>query len=111
MKTYFTYILECSDGSFYTGITNNLERRLQEHNEGINKGCYTFKRRPVEIKWYNEFRRPMEAIRLEKQIKRWSRKKKIALIEGRNHDLIALSKNYTEYGKPDPNETFSKNSD
>ncbi len=42
MKRYYVYILKCSDNSYYTGFTNNIERRLNEHNSGINKECYTF---------------------------------------------------------------------
>jgi putative endonuclease len=51
MKTghnYYVYIVQCSDGHYYTGVTNDLDRRLWEHNTGYNKDCYTFKRRPVE---------------------------------------------------------------
>ncbi|WP_333968228.1 GIY-YIG nuclease family protein [Aquimarina algiphila] len=42
MKYYYAYIVECSDGSFYTGMTNDLERRMNEHNEGKKLGCYTY---------------------------------------------------------------------
>jgi putative endonuclease len=49
MKYYHVYILQCSDGSFYTGITNDIERRLIEHESGENKNSYTFKRRPVTL--------------------------------------------------------------
>ena len=44
MKTYFVYILECANEFLYIGITNNIERRVQEHSEGLNKNCYTFNR-------------------------------------------------------------------
>ncbi|WP_439129983.1 GIY-YIG nuclease family protein, partial [Polaribacter sp.] len=47
MKTYFVYILKCSDNLLYTGITNNIERRFNEHQKGLNKNCFTFKRRPL----------------------------------------------------------------
>lgn len=111
MKTYYTYIVLCSDGSFYTGMTNDLDRRMKEHNEGLNPTCYTFKRRPLELKWHKENNRPMDAIKLGKQIKGWSKKKKVALIEGKINDLINLSKNYSEYGHPDLGKSSSTSSD
>ena len=49
MKTYFVYILKCSDSLLYVGVTNNLERRFLEHQKGLNKNCFTFKRRPLEL--------------------------------------------------------------
>ncbi|MDZ7742870.1 MAG: GIY-YIG nuclease family protein [Bacteroidota bacterium] len=81
MKTnYYVYILQCGDNSFYTGITNNLERRLKQHQAGINPDCYTFTRRPLHLVYYEIYIDPKLAIEHEKKIKRWSRKKKIALI-------------------------------
>ena len=76
---YYVYILECNDKSYYTGITNDLERRIIEHNTGFVKGCYTYTRRPVILKYYSHFFDVNQAIALEKQIKGWSRKKKEAL--------------------------------
>lgn len=99
MKTYFVYILKCTDDSFYTGMTNNLERRLFEHNVGIDKESYTFKRRPVELVWFEMFTEPTQAIIIEKKIKGWSRRKKQALIDEDWDKLVRYSKNYTEYGK------------
>lgn len=49
MRIYYVYILKCSDGSYYTGVTNCLERRFAEHVDGRNVTCYTFSRRPVEL--------------------------------------------------------------
>ncbi|WP_306468576.1 GIY-YIG nuclease family protein [Aestuariibaculum lutulentum] len=49
MKTYFVYILKCSDNSFYTGITNSMERRLHEHQVGKDIEVYTYTRRPVTL--------------------------------------------------------------
>jgi putative endonuclease len=80
MKKYYVYILKCSDKSYYTGITNNIERRLDEHNEGINDNAYTHDRRPVELVFTMEFNDVNEAIAFEKQVKGWSRKKKEAII-------------------------------
>lgn len=50
MKYYYTYIVECSDGSFYTGMTNDLERRMNEHNAGNKPDSYTYDKRPVILK-------------------------------------------------------------
>ncbi|MEO6908524.1 MAG: GIY-YIG nuclease family protein [Abditibacteriaceae bacterium] len=82
MKVYFVYILRCSDASYYTGITNDVEQRISDHNAGIDPDSYTFSRRPVELCYTASFKNPNEAIAFEKQIKGWSRKKKEALIEG-----------------------------
>ncbi|NTW33107.1 MAG: GIY-YIG nuclease family protein [Bacteroidetes bacterium] len=76
------YILQCSDNSYYTGVTNNLERRLSEHNSVYGENCYTCSRRPVRLMWFENFQTPMQAILIEKKIKRWTRKKKEALING-----------------------------
>lgn len=97
MISYYVYILKCSDDSFYTGISNSLERRVYEHQNGIDQKCYTYKRRPIELVWFEEFTNPNEAILKEKQLKGWSRKKKIALIEQNYDKLIEFSKNYTQY--------------
>ncbi len=98
MKTYYVYIVECSDKSFYIGFTSNLNKRLDEHNGGLHQDAYTFKRRPVVLKWFEQFKDPTHAIQLEKQLKGWSRRKKIALIEENWEKLVEYSKNYTQYG-------------
>ena len=85
-------VLQCSDDSYYTGVTNNLERRLKEHQEGIYSSSYTHSRRPVILKWYSEAISPNQAIALEKQIKGWTRRKKEALIN-KNWDKL---KEYAE---------------
>ncbi len=89
---YYVYILKCADGKYYTGVTNNLERRLVEHNEGINKNSYTYTRRPLQLVYKVNFVSPEEAIKWEKKIKDWSRKKKEALITENWEDLIKFSK-------------------
>ncbi len=78
-KIFYTYILECSDQSFYTGVTSNLENRLFLHESGQFEG-FTSTRLPVKIVWFQEFSNAEEAIKTEKQIKGWSRAKKKALI-------------------------------
>ena len=87
MKHYHVYILRCSDGSFYTGITNDIERRLIEHQSGENSNCYTYKRRPVTLVFNEVFSDVNQAIAFEKQVKGWRRAKKEALING-NWDLL-----------------------
>jgi len=89
---FYVYILKCSDKKYYTGVTNNLERRLEEHHQGINKNCYTFTRRPLELMYHINFIDPLEAIKWEKKIKDWSRKKKEALISENWDDLVKFSK-------------------
>tara|TARA_R110002167_G_scaffold130058_1_gene313424 strand:- start:1231 stop:1578 length:348 start_codon:yes stop_codon:yes gene_type:complete len=107
MKTYYVYIVKCKDDSFYTGFTNNLERRLFEHNTGIDKYSYTFQRRPIELVWVEIFSDPSQAITFEKKIKGWSRRKKQALIDEDSDRLVAYSKNYTQFGKDDGTSTSS----
>src|SRR5579872_2390490 len=68
----------CSDASYYTGITNDVEIRVHQHNDGIDRFCYTYTRRPVQLAYAAEFTDPNEAIRWEKQIKCWSRAKRDA---------------------------------
>ncbi len=89
---YYVYIVRCSDDSYYTGITNDLERRLFEHNSGYVKNCYTFKRRPVELKYYCHFFDVNQAIVWEKQLKGWSRKKKEALFKEDWNEIKKLAK-------------------
>lgn len=88
----YVYILECSDRSYYIGVTNNLELRFLQHEEGINKNCYTYEKRPLKIVYYEIFNDPNSAILFEKKIKGWNRKKKEALITGQFHLLPELSK-------------------
>jgi putative endonuclease len=91
MKSYHVYILLCSDGSYYTGITNNVDRRFKEHEKGIHPESYTFSRRPLKLVYVRDFPKPMMAIAFEKQVKRWSRAKKEALINGDIEELKRLS--------------------
>lgn len=94
MKGYL-YILLCVDGSFYTGSTNNLERRMKEHQAGEGAN-HTRKRLPVELVYWEEYPRIDLAYYREQQIKGWSRDKKIALIQGRTEDLPELAKSYRQ---------------
>ena len=82
MNKAWVYILKCSDGSYYTGKTQkSLDVRIAEHQNGTFGG-YTSKRRPVELVYSQGFPTYVEAIQAERQIKRWSRAKKEALIRG-----------------------------
>jgi putative endonuclease len=94
MKYVYLYIVECSDGTYYTGITNNPERRINEHNSGYDKESYTYSRRPVSLKYCAEFFDPNQAIYWEKRIKGWSHKKKQALIEDDWNAIKEFSKRY-----------------
>ena len=71
----------CSDGSYYTGSTSHLEKRVSDHNNRRYRG-YTYSRVPVTLVWSQEFSDVRDAIALERRIKGWSRKKKEALIRG-----------------------------
>ncbi len=88
---YFVYILKCSDKSYYTGITNDLERRLFEHNSGGSIDSYTHDKRPVELVFYEAFAHVNQAISFEKKVKGWTRKKKEAIIENNWGKLRELS--------------------
>lgn len=91
MKPYYVYILVCADGQTYTGITDNLARRFSEHQNGLNKTAFTYKRRPVQLIFQQEINDVLQAIYFEKKIKKWSAKKKLALAEGNINLLQILS--------------------
>jgi putative endonuclease len=97
--SFFVYLLECNDGTYYIGVTNNLNRRLREHQEGIVSGCFTFSRRPVRLKYYLVFDNIYEAIKVEKKLKKWSKAKKDAYFKKDWEDLHELSrcKNLTSF--------------
>lgn len=87
----YVYILECADGTLYTGITNNIDRRMAEHQEGMKPTAYTFPRRPVVLKYAEAFTDYRLAIEWEKRIKRWSARKKWALIKENWDELQRLA--------------------
>ena len=85
----YVYILRCADGSYYVGSTRaSLEQRIAQHNAG-SFGGYTARRRPVELVFQQDFDRITDAIAAERQLKGWTRAKKVALIRG---DMEALHK-------------------
>ncbi len=92
------YILECSDGSYYTGSTNNLELRLLQHQNGEGAN-HTKKHRPVKLIYYEQFDRIDTAFYREKQVQNWSRAKKEALMAGDERLLHELAEctNNTNY--------------
>lgn len=107
MKFYYVYILCCRDNSLYVGVTSDVERRLTEHNAGKYPEAYTYIRRPVTLVFCQEFTEPNQAIEFEKKIKKWSRAKKQALIDGDFDRLQNLSecRNATHHKyKPDGEE-------
>lgn len=81
-RKYFTYILRCHDGTFYTGYTvDDVQKRVETHNAG--KGAkYTRNRRPVALVWYHIWQTEHEARSCECRIKTWTRKQKDALVRG-----------------------------
>jgi putative endonuclease len=91
-KVMYLYIVRCSDDTLYVGVTNNLERRLTEHNTGVNPKAYTFSRRPVVLVYNKSFTNFQQAFDWETKIKKWSRSKKQALIDGDFDLLKTLSK-------------------
>lgn len=89
MKSYYIYILKCSDNLLYTGFTNDISRRIDEHQLGRNKSSFTYKRRPVELIFHQEFNDVKQAIYFEKKIKNWSAVKKLALVNN-NFDMLQI---------------------
>jgi putative endonuclease len=97
MKGYM-YILLCGNGSYYTGSTIDLERRLQQHQNGEGAN-HTKKHLPVTLVYYEEYPRIDTAFYREKQVQGWSRKKKEALLKGKMDSLPELAKAYRDLGK------------
>ncbi len=105
----YMYILECADGSYYTGSTKDLKRRLWQHQKGEGAN-FTKKRLPVKLVYAEAFDHIEDAFRREKQVQGWSHQKKKALIEGKYGKLIEFSRNYAQFGSPasaDPASTSS----
>ena len=92
------YILECADGSYYTGSTNNLNLRIQQHQNGLGAN-HTKRRLPIKLIYYEEYQRVDSAFYREKQVQGWSRNKKEALInsEPDQLNLLAECKNESHF--------------
>ena len=99
-RQYYTYIIANSKGTLYTGMTNNIRKRVWQHK---NKLADSFTRRHniTKLVWYYAFRSPMEAIRMEKRIKGWLRVKKIVLIKSVNPCWMDLSAGWFNSPVPD----------
>ncbi|TDG35129.1 GIY-YIG nuclease family protein [Pedobacter changchengzhani] len=91
MHNYFVYILECADKSYYTGVTNDLDVRIEQHNSGKDVNAYTYSRRPLILKYFMRFEQIEQAIAFEKQIKGWNRLKKEALFKEDWNEILRLS--------------------
>lgn len=84
---FYVYIVKCKDGTYYTGYTNNLEKRIKLHNKG--KGAkYTRDRRPVKLVWKKEYKQFKSAFKTERVIKGLTRKQKESLVKGRRLDKV-----------------------
>ena len=94
IMTWTLYIVECSDGTLYAGVTSNLEKRLRNHNSRKG-GRYTKGRAPVILKHTEEHRTKSKAMKREQQIKGWTRAKKMALMQGDAERLRSLSQRKT----------------
>ena len=81
MGSYYVYIVEYSDKTLYTGWTNNIEKRIREHNAGNNGARYTRGRRPVKLVYLKSCSTLSDALKTEAQIKRLPKKEKAALME------------------------------
>jgi predicted GIY-YIG superfamily endonuclease len=90
---FFVYIVKCADGSLYVGFTTDVDQRMTAHNEGIG-AAWTACRRPVQLVYFETFDDETSAIRRERQLKRWTIKKKLALIAGDTERLRQLSKRH-----------------
>jgi putative endonuclease len=103
---YTVYILECSDGSYYTGSTDDVNKRLWQYVQGIEPSSYTYSRRPVKLVWTSEeTKHYYDALRWERQIKGWSRVKKQALIRGEFdaiHEIVRAERKQREQTKRKP---------
>ncbi len=95
--TGYMYILQCNDGSYYTGSTKDIERRLAQHQNGEGAN-HTKKRLPVKLLYYEKYNRIDTAFYREKQVQGWSRAKKEALMRGDLDELPGLSMAYRDIG-------------
>jgi predicted GIY-YIG superfamily endonuclease len=89
---FFVYVLKCSDGSYYTGHTDNIEARVSQHKQGLIKKCYTSMRLPVELVFVQVFNNRDAAFAAERKIKGWTRNKKEALFKQDWNLISSLAK-------------------
>jgi len=96
--SFWVYILRCSDGSYYTGHTDNLDIRLARHQQGEING-YTHTRLPVALVYSEEFPTRLEALEQERRLKGWSRKKKEALMRGDWAEISRLARSRASFDR------------
>lgn len=90
MSPYYVYIVRCKGGTLYTGYTNNIKRRLKEHNNGQSKYCRG--RRPVKLQYFETFKTQKSAMRRELEIKKLTRKHKLKLIKSNSKKQNEIAK-------------------
>jgi putative endonuclease len=105
--SFWAYMLHCDSGFFYTGHTDNLESRLAQHESGQVPG-FTRDHLPVSLVWSQEFPTRVEALAAERQIKGWSRAKKLALIRGDWGEICRLAKAKTGLRQAQPERSSSQ---
>jgi predicted GIY-YIG superfamily endonuclease len=93
-------MLRCSDGSYYVGVTSQIDVRKAAHDLGLSPRSYVYKRRPTTLVYAEAFPTPEDAIRVEKQLKGWSRAKKEALIRGDWAEIRRLSRSTSSGSRP-----------
>jgi len=98
---FWVYILRCADGSYYTGHTDNLEKRIGQYQAGECSG-YTVTRRPLDLIWSQECVTREEALSAERQIKGWSRKKKEAMMRGDWAEVSRLAQSKSAHPSTKP---------
>ena len=96
-QLYFVYILRCADGSYYVGYAKDVRERVEPHNAGRAAG-WTDARRPVVLVYSEPAASLTAAVRRERQLKGWTRAKKVALIRGDTADLKRLSRAHSQAG-------------
>ena len=95
---YFVYILECCDGTYYTGKTTDPDKRLKQHNGLIKNGAkYTRSRRPVKIRYIEQFETSGEALKKEYILKQLTREQKINLVNNNKNVIPLCFKNTNKY--------------
>ena len=98
-KRMYLYIVRCTDGSLYTGVSSDIEKRIHRHNTGYYERCYTVNRRPVQLVFLAKFREFADAFYWEDRIKRWSHTKKEAFIRRDSEAMVKLTKKDFGRGK------------
>jgi predicted GIY-YIG superfamily endonuclease len=91
MQDFYIYILKCADNTYYTGHTDNIEKRIEEHKSNTYE-CYTSTRMPVELVYLENFASRAEALEAERKIKKWGKRKKDALVSNGWDGILALRK-------------------